>query len=97
VVTGNPNRGNSTVRGAYMVNYKQKGATLSGPGYEVKVSYWLPFYGNMGIHDATWRSSFGGEIYKSRGTHGCVNAPFYLAKTIFENIEEGIPVIVYED
>ncbi|TAH68012.1 MAG: murein L,D-transpeptidase, partial [Anaerolineaceae bacterium] len=35
--------------------------------------------------------------YKSNGSHGCVNAPFHLAKTIFENIEEGTPVIVYNE
>lgn len=97
VVTGNPNRGNATVVGAYMLNYKQDGATLKGLGYEVDVNYWMPFFGNMGIHDARWRSSFGGEIYKSRGTHGCVNAPYYLAKKIYENIEVGIPIIIYEE
>lgn len=97
VVTGNPNRGNATVLGAYMLNYKQKGATLSGPGYEAKVTYWMPFYGNIGLHDASWRYRFGGEIYQSRGTHGCVNAPLYLAKTIFENIEAGTPIIVYKE
>lgn len=97
VVTGNPNRGWSTVTGTYMLNYKQKGATLSGPGYEAGVTYWMPFYGNIGIHDASWRYSFGGEIYKRNGTHGCVNAPFHLAKIIFENIEEGTPIICYEE
>ncbi len=97
VVTGNPYRGWSTVTGLYMLNYKQKGATLVGQGYESAVTYWMPFYGNIGLHDASWRSSFGGEIYKQRGTHGCVNAPFYLAKTIFEKIEEGTPIVCYEE
>ncbi|WP_238884027.1 L,D-transpeptidase family protein [Clostridium sp. YIM B02551] len=97
VVTGNPNRGNSTKLGTYMLNYKQKGSTLRGENYEADVTYWMPFNGNIGIHDASWRYSFGGEIYKSNGTHGCVNAPLYLAKTIFENIEEGTPVICYEE
>ena len=97
VVTGNPNRGHATVLGAYMVNYKQKDATLTGPGYEAKITYWMPFFGNIGLHDATWRYRFGGEIYKRNGSHGCVNAPLYLAKTVFENIEEGTPVIVYEE
>lgn len=96
IVTGNPNRNNATVLGAYMVNYKQKEATLKGPGYEANVTYWIPFFGNMGLHDASWRYSFGGEIYKRNGTHGCVNLPFYLAKTIFEHVEEGTPVIIYE-
>jgi hypothetical protein len=97
VVTGNPNRGHSTVLGTYMLNYKQKGATLTGPGYEAPVTYWMPFFGNIGLHDASWRYSFGGEIYKRRGTHGCINAPIYLAKTIFDNIEEGTPIICYEE
>jgi lipoprotein-anchoring transpeptidase ErfK/SrfK len=97
VVTGNPNRGNATVLGTYMLNYKQKGANLTGPDYEAEVTYWMPFFGNVGIHDASWRYSFGGNIYKSNGTHGCVNAPIYLAQKIFENIEEGTPIICFEE
>lgn len=97
VVTGNPNRGHATVLGAFMVNYKQKDATLTGPGYEAKITYWMPFFGNIGLHDASWRYRFGGEIYLRNGSHGCVNAPPYLAKIIYENIEEGTPVIVYDE
>lgn len=97
VVTGNPSRGNSTAVGAYMLNYKQKDKVLSGPGYAANVKYWMPFYGNIGLHDASWRFSFGGEIYKKNGTHGCVNVPVYLAKEIFEHIGEGIPFICYEE
>ena len=97
VVTGNPNKGHSTKLGTFMLNYKIKGATLRGPGYEAKVTYWMPFYGNIGLHDASWRYSFGGGIYKVRGSHGCVNAPINLAKTIFENIKEGTPIICYEE
>lgn len=97
VVTGNPNRGYGTVTGTYMLNYKQKDAILVGPGYEADVTYWMPFFGSIGIHDASWRSSFGGEIYKTRGSHGCVNAPLHLARKIFENIEAGVPIICYEE
>ena len=97
VVTGNPNKGYSTEPGTYMLNYKQKGTILIGPGYEAEVTYWMPFFGNIGIHDASWRYSFGGDIYKRNGTHGCVNVPLHLAKTIFENIEAGTPIICYEE
>ncbi|MDU7241049.1 L,D-transpeptidase family protein [Clostridium sp.] len=97
VVTGDPGKGYSTKLGTYMLNYKQKEATLRGPNYEAKVTYWMPFNGNIGIHDASWRYSFGGKIYKGNGTHGCVNSSSYLAKTIFENIDEGTPVICYEE
>lgn len=97
VVTGNPNRGNATVLGAHMLNYKQKDVILRGVGYEAKVTYWMPFYGNIGLHDASWRTRFGGEIYRTRGSHGCVNAPPYIARTVYELIEEGIPFLVYEE
>ncbi|MEG0772092.1 peptidoglycan binding domain-containing protein [Clostridium sp.] len=97
VVTGNPNRGRGTKLGVYMLNYKEKGSTLRGADYEAEVTYWMPFNGNIGIHDASWRYSFGGEIYKSRGSHGCINSPLYLAKKIYENIEEGTPIICYEE
>lgn len=97
VVTGNPNRGRATKLGVYMLNYKEMGSTLRGPDYEAPVTYWMPFNGNIGIHDASWRYSFGGEIYKSNGSHGCINAPKYLAKAIYEKIEDGTPIICYEE
>jgi len=97
VVTGNPNRGNATVLGVYMVNYKQKEASLKGPGYEAKVTYWMPFFGNIGLHDASWRYRFGEDIYLRNGTHGCVNAPLYLAKIVYENVDEGTPIIIYKE
>lgn len=52
---------------------------------------------HIGIHDASWWYFFGGDIYKRNGSHGCVNTPLYLAKRIFENIEEGTPIICYEE
>ncbi|AOR23436.1 L,D-transpeptidase family protein [Clostridium taeniosporum] len=95
IVTGNVNLGHDTPIGVYILNYKQKDATLKGDTYETKVKYWMPFNGGIGIHDAVWRNQFGGNIYKSNGSHGCVNAPSYLAQKIFENIEQGTPIVCY--
>lgn len=97
VVTGCQSKNTPTAEGVYGLNYKQKDVTLKGYGYSSKVSYWMPFNGNIGLHDAKWRSSFGGNIYKNNGTHGCVNMPQYLAKTIFENIDANIPIICYSE
>ncbi|HYE11055.1 MAG TPA: peptidoglycan binding domain-containing protein [Patescibacteria group bacterium] len=97
IVTGKPNKRSSTKVGVYMLNYKEKGTTLIGHNYETEVTYWMPFNGNIGIHDASWRYSFGSDIYKRNGSHGCVNVPLYLAKRIFDNIEDGTPVICYEE
>ncbi|MDU1231134.1 MAG: L,D-transpeptidase family protein [Clostridium sp.] len=97
IVTGCQSKNTPTAEGVYALNYKQKDATLKGDGYSSKVSYWMPFNGNIGLHDARWRSSFGGNIYKTNGTHGCVNMPQYLAKIIFENIESNTPIICYSE
>lgn len=97
IVTGCQSKNTPTAEGVYGLNYKQKDATLKGDGYSSKVSYWMPFNGNIGLHDARWRSSFGGNIYKTNGTHGCVNMPQYLAKIIFENIESNTPIICYSE
>jgi len=94
-VTGNSSRGYDTPTGIYPINYLERDATLEGENYSSPVSYWMPFNGNVGLHDASWRSSFGGEIYKYSGSHGCVNLPSDKAKQIFESIEPGMPVIVY--
>ena len=64
--------------------------------YESPVTYWMQFNGGQGLHDAAgWRSSYGGSIYYYSGSHGCVNLPLDLAKTLYENFEVGDPVIVY--
>lgn len=94
-VSGNRSRGWSTPAGAYPLTYKQREATLKGEGYATPVSYWMPFNGGIGLHDAGWRSSFGGTIYKTNGSHGCVNLPPAAAKTIYENISAGTPVLCY--
>lgn len=94
-VSGNAAKGWSTPAGAYSITYKQRNATLKGQGYATPVSYWMPFNGGIGLHDANWRKTFGGMIYKTNGSHGCVNLPPAVAKTIYENISAGDPVLCY--
>ena len=69
---------------------------LVGPDWSAHVKYWMPFAinGKIGMHDASWRTEFGGDIYKTAGSHGCVNLPEKLAETIFENIYVGFPIVV---
>lgn len=55
----------------------------------------MPFNGNVGMHDASWRSSFGADIYLRNGSHGCVNLPSKKAEVIYGYVEQGEPVIVY--
>lgn len=95
VVTGNVSNGAATPEGAYKIYGKQKDTVLKGDDYASPVSFWMPFNRNIGLHDASWRTEFGGQIYLNDGSHGCVNAPYYLAKTVYENINIGTYVICH--
>lgn len=94
-VSGDVANGNSTPAGVFGLTYKTRNAVLRGPDYETPVNYWMPFNGNIGMHDATWRRSFGGDIYLTNGSHGCINLPLKMAKTIYEYMSAGFPVICY--
>lgn len=94
-VSGDVSKGHSTPTGAFGVTYTTRDAVLRGEDYATPVKYWMPFAGDVGMHDATWRRSFGSNIYKTNGSHGCINLPLSAAKTIYENIEKGYAVLVY--
>jgi len=97
VVTGNTSRGMNTPTGVYHIYNKQKNRVLVGENYRTFVNYWMPFYKAYGLHDATWRNQFGGEIYKMSGSHGCVNLPKDIAGELFDKIEVGYLVITYNE
>ncbi|MGH4122816.1 MAG: peptidoglycan binding domain-containing protein [Clostridium sp.] len=95
VVTGDVSKKYSTPTGVYKLKYKEKNATLKGEGYSVPVNCFMPFNEGIGIHGASWRTAFGGSIYLTNGSHGCINSPDKLAITIFNNIDTNTPVICY--
>lgn len=83
-----------TPTGDYELESKSTNVVLRGDDYASPVDYWLPFDGPYGIHDASWRSEYGGDFYSYNGSHGCVNTPYAAVATIYENITPGTPVIV---
>ncbi|MDO4311985.1 MAG: peptidoglycan binding domain-containing protein [Eubacteriales bacterium] len=102
IVTGNPNKGNATPQGVYSLAYKAMNQTLRGPKkedgtyeWESPVTYWMPFNGGIGFHDANWQSAFGGSRYQTYGSHGCVNMPPAAAGELYSYIEAGIPVVCH--
>lgn len=95
IVSGNIARKNGSPDGVFKIAYKQKDATLVGENYASDVKYFMPFAYNVGIHDASWRSTFGGDIYKTSGSHGCINVPAKIAKKLFETLDVGTPVIAF--
>lgn len=95
IVTGNVSAGMGTTDRICYIYSKQTNRILRGPGYASHVDYWMPVSGGIGIHDAKWRSSFGGTIYKKNGSHGCINVPKEIMPEIFEQSYVGMPVIIY--
>lgn len=95
IVSGNVSRGNGSPDGLFKIVYKQSPAVLKGEDYASDVEYFMPFAYNVGIHDASWRSQFGGEYYKTSGSHGCVNVPGAVAKELYGRIKVDTPVIAY--
>ena len=95
VTTGNVSKGHGTRVGVFKLYGKQRNAVLKGEDYEVPVDFWMPFDGGIGLHDASWRGQFGGQLYKTNGSHGCVNMPRYIAEAIYNNIKVGDYVICH--
>lgn len=102
IVTGKPSEGSATPQGVYSIRYCKRNAVLRGPKkedgtyeWESPVAFWMPFNGAIGLHDATWQAAFGGSRYLTHGSHGCVNLPYNIAETVFNNVSAGTPVVCH--
>lgn len=95
VVTGNARGRMNTPEGVNYVHSKQKNRILRGEGYASPVKFWMPVKGAIGIHDADWRDEFGGNIYKTNGSHGCVNVQQDVMAQLFDMVEIGTPVVMF--
>lgn len=95
IVSGCTAQHHTTPGGAFALAGKHRNVTLRGPGYASFVRYWMPFNRQIGLHDASWRTNFGGTIYRTNGSHGCVNLPRDVAETIFETIDESYAIVCY--
>ncbi|MGX7130862.1 L,D-transpeptidase family protein [Enterococcus songbeiensis] len=99
VITGKPKT--PTPAGVFYVWNKERNATLKGQNddgsdYASPVDYWLPIdWTGVGIHDSDWQTSYGGDLWKTRGSHGCVNTPPSVMKELYGLVSEGTPVIVF--
>jgi len=96
VVTGNISTGHGTSTGIFHIQYKQRDHMMVK--YHSFVHYWMPYNTTVGIgfHDANWRSSFGGQIYRTDGSHGCINMPPAKAEELYYMISAGTVVYVHE-
>ncbi len=97
-VTGLPPR-RSTPTGVFFITEKCKNRVLRGQGYASFVNRWMRITNSgVGLHDATWRGRFGGEIYKHDGSHGCINLPKAFAYELYDYVldKKNMCVVVHE-
>ena len=97
VVTGMMNGKMATPAGTCLLMGKERDTALVGEYFEYRtpVSYWMPFNGGVGMHDAWWRSEFGGSIYLWDGSNGCINMPTDMAEKAFDIVTFEMPIVVY--
>lgn len=96
IVSGDIPKGWTTPRGVFAISGKYTDTYLYGRDYIDFVSYWMPYFRGYGLHDSDWRDEWGGDIYTYDGSHGCINMCKDAARTVYENIEIGTPVVVYD-
>ena len=95
IVSGKDNEERRSDLGIFKINYKDTDTYLTdGSTYNSHVDYWMPYNGGEGMHDASWRSRFGGDIYKTNGSHGCINLPLDKAKELYGIVHTGDSVLV---
>lgn len=94
-VTGLPTEGRHTPTGIYWIEWKTTDYQMTT--FNAYVNFWMPIDSTtgVGLHDASWRSRFGGSIYQSDGSHGCINLPYSAAQTIYNYAFGTMPVVVH--
>lgn len=96
-VTGTDNTTRATPTGSYFISERVNGKYLRGATWNTWVDKWMRLTPDgVGLHDASWRGKFGGNIYKTDGSHGCINLPKQFAYDLYDKTKVGMLVIVHE-
>lgn len=89
----------ATPVGTYFIRSKATHVTLAGSdvngSWDDHVTYWMPFDGGDGFHDAPWQTfPLGGPQYTTQGSHGCVHVALPVLTTLYGWAPVGTPVTV---
>lgn len=100
VITGLPDKGRDTPTGIYYVISLNRNYTMYFDDGSAECDYFIKVTNSgVGIHDASWRDVFGGSIWETNGSHGCINTPYDAEVTIFNSLagmpNYHIPIVIY--
>jgi lipoprotein-anchoring transpeptidase ErfK/SrfK len=101
VITGRPEL--ATPIGTFKVTRKLHPTTFYSPYPKTSpyyypptyINYALNFWGEVYLHDATWRPVFGPSVAVNDRSHGCVNMTLNAAAWLYNWAPIGTTVVVY--
>lgn len=86
-ISGRPVEGRRTPTGAFFIKEHRTEYTLTGANYATHVKNWVRItWTGTGFHPATWQpwSRWSSSLYKTRGSHGCINLSVPDSKKIYD-------------
>ncbi|MGI6110739.1 MAG: peptidoglycan binding domain-containing protein [Bilifractor sp.] len=97
VITGNHARGQDTPSGSVWAIDAHEHPAVFNEHNNLKVQYWMPFYDECGMHDASWRSEseYNTTTWLTNGSNGCINMREADVAKVFDVMNVGYPVIIY--
>ena len=88
----------ATKTGVYFVKEHKKDNILTGENYKTPVRDWVRIsWTGTGFHEAHWQNwaSWSKDMYKVKGSHGCINLSPQDADTIFDMVKYKEAVFVH--
>ncbi|MGN0664901.1 MAG: L,D-transpeptidase family protein [Huintestinicola sp.] len=86
-----------TPEGVYSVYTKSTNYTMRAAdgSYTAKCAYFMRVsFEGIGFHDLS-RTAYGGNIYLTNGSHGCINMKKDEVSKLYDMVERGTPVVFY--
>lgn len=97
-ITGLPTKDRTTRTGAYYVKEHRPEYTMTGDDYRTHVKHWVRItWTGTGFHPATWQpwSRWTNTLYKSKGSHGCINLSPGDAEKIYNMVKYREAVFIH--
>lgn len=97
-ITGRPVADRMTRTGAYFIKEHRPEYTMTGEDYRTHVKNWVRItWTGTGFHPATWQpwSKWTNTLYKTKGSHGCINLSSADAEKIYNMVKYREAVFIH--
>lgn len=97
-ISGRPTPERATKKGAYFIKEHNLSRVLRGEDYATPVKNWVRItWSGTGFHSATWQpwSRWTKDLYKVRGSHGCLNLSMADSQQIYKLTKYREAVFIY--